>query len=263
MSHVATPLKDNNIFLIIFPFFLDLCPKNGSQTEKFELNAVRLLDHKPAVGLRCSRFNHSCNPNVHFWQVEGTNTIVYYSSRLIKAGDEICVTYRTIWADLVEDKEALHRSMLLASLNFKMKWGIFCPPDCICNDFSILPVLSDFSRMLRTAIKSGSEEDFETSLEASKERLQICNTHPRMSGILDIKVSTLFDAYCAAVALKGQKGVKEATAFLKERHEIITQLEFPGSEKSLEYKGLLDEPPSKAAVQRRFCIKYDMLFNKK
>jgi hypothetical protein len=155
------------------------------------------------------------------------------------------MTYRNIWADLVEDKEALQHSLFLASLNLKMKWGIFCPPDCICNDLSILPVLSEFSRLSDTANISASEGDFEKSLAASKERLQICNTHPRMSGILDIKVRTLLDGFFAAMGLrvlKGKKSVKEATAFLKEKNEIIDQLEFPDSERSLEDKGLLDDP---------------------
>jgi hypothetical protein len=100
--------------------------------------------------------------------------------------------------------------------------------------------------------KSGSEGDFETSLAASKEKLQLCITHPRLMGNLSLKYGTLYDAYSAAVMLKGKKRVKEATAFVKEFNEITVQLEFPDSEQSLENKRLLNTPPLKETVKKFF-----------
>jgi hypothetical protein len=178
--------------------------------------------------------------------------MIYYSTRPIKAGEEICMTYRTIWAELSEDEDCLQRFVFETSLSLKFKWGIFCPSDCICNDANMLPVFAESSRLTRMAAKFGSEGDFERSLAASKKKLQLCNTHPRLMGIQDVKLSTLFDAFGAAISIKDKKRFEEATAFVKEINEIIGKLEFPGSVKSLSHKRLLNNPPSKEAIKKRF-----------
>ncbi len=126
---------------------------------------------------------------------------------------------------------------------------------------SVLTLIEDFSRLSKTAFQSGSEGDFETSLAASKEKLQLCNTHPRLMGNLEVKYGVLYDAFCTATLLKGQRRVKEATAFDKEFNDITVQLEFPGSFMSLLYQMLLNSPPSKEIVMRMFGAKNLELFN--
>ncbi len=121
---------------------------------------------------------------------------------------------------------------------------------------SILTLFEKFSRLSKIAFKSGSEGDFETSLAASKEKLQLCNTHPRLIENLEVKYGILYDAFCTAILLKGQKR-EEATAFIKEFDEITAQLEFPGSNMSLFY--ILY--PSKEIVMRMFGAKNLDLFN--
>jgi hypothetical protein len=130
-------------------------PKNGSKTEKFNLNACALFNGISGIGFRSSRLNHSCSPNVQDWQVEGTSIKVFYSANLIRTGDEICMSYRSIWSFLSEEKESLQRSFYETSCTFEMKWGIVCPSDCICKDLAILPVIAEFSRWSKIAVKSG------------------------------------------------------------------------------------------------------------
>jgi len=207
--------------------------------------------------------NHSCDPNVLGWPVEGTKNILYYSSKPIRAGDEICLTHHTTWAEHIGDKESLERFISEDSRKLKIKWEIVCPPNCVYNDLSILPGLIEFSKLSKIAIKSGSEGDFRTSLAASKKRLQLCNTHPRLIGNLWLKFVINADAYSAATTLNGKTGVKEVEPFLNEFNEVIVQLEFPGSEKSRQYEIMLNDPPSTEFAQGRFCTMYNLLFNGK
>jgi hypothetical protein len=179
--------------------------------------------------------------------------MVFYSSRPIKTGDEICTIYHSLWADLSVSEESLQRAMLHTTLNLIFKWGIFCPPDCICNDANILLTIAEFSRLVRITYESGSEGDFKTSLMALKERLQLCNTHPRMIGNLETKIGTLYEAVAVATFLKDDNSAKETTVFIKELDEIMAQLEFPGSVKSLRYKKYTDDQESCQAIKRRFC----------
>jgi len=202
--------------------------------------------------------NHSCNPNVLYWRVDEANAIIHYSARPIKTGEEICITYRTIWGCRSEDKEAQQHSLLNGSLNLKIKWGIFCPLDCICNDLSILPLVAECTRLSNVAIRSGTKGDFETSLAASKARLQLCNTHPRLMGNCEIKFAVLNDAFGAATLLKDKKRAKEATAFLKEMNEIVDHLEFPTSEKSLAYQNIANDPRLHEKIKEVFCELNDM-----
>ena len=232
-----------NCSLIKYLFFLlDLCPKYGSQTEKFSFNLCKLFNDKSGIGFRASRLNHSCDPNVHCWQVERTSITVIYSSKPIRTGDEICFNYHSIWAHLSEDKESLQRSLLENSLKFQTKWGIICPNDCICKDPNIVPVIAEYSRLLKTAVKSGLQGDFQVSLAASKEKLQLFTTHPRLFQNLDMKLGNLYDMIHLAILLNTKKSINEATAFIKEFNEIIAQLEFPDSVKSIRYKMFLNNP---------------------
>ncbi len=194
------------------------------------------------------------------WEVEEANVIIHYSARPIKTGEEICITYRTIWGCRSEDKETQQHSLLNVSLHLKIKWGIFCPSDCICNDLSILSVLAESARLANVAIRSGSDGDFETSLAASKARLQLCNTHPRLMGNCEMKFAVLNHAFGAATLLKDRKRAKEATAFLKEINEIVDHLEFPTSEKSLGYKNLVNDLCLHEKIKEVFCELKDNYF---
>jgi hypothetical protein len=59
-----------------------------------------------------------------------------------RTGEELCIAYQNILAEISEDKDCLDRNRLEAARNLKYKWGIFCPPDCICNDTSVLTLIA-------------------------------------------------------------------------------------------------------------------------
>jgi hypothetical protein len=193
--------------------------------------------------------NHSCNPNIQLWEVEGTNVMVFYSAAPIKTGDELCIDYHSIWAHQSESKEYLQHFMREITLDLNFKWGIFCPPDCSCRDPKILLTIAEFSRLSKILYKSGSEGDFKTSLVASKKRLQLCNIQPG----LEAKLIILYDAIGAAILLNDKTSAKEAAVFIKEFQEIIAQLEFPSSVKSLTYQTFTDDLLFRKAVKSRFC----------
>jgi hypothetical protein len=229
-------------------FSTDLCPINGCPEEKYNLNA-----YTSGIGFRSSRLNHSCNPNVQIWVVEGTHVMVFYSNGPIKRRDELLIDYVSIWVHHSESKESLQCSMHKISLDLIFRWAIFCPSDCICKDPNILLVVAEFSRLAKISYKSGSEGDFKTSLAASKKRLQLCNTGQSLIGNLEAKCHTLYDAFGAAVLLRDKISAKEAIHFIKEHNEIIAQLEFPSSVKSLRYKTFTDDLQISKSIISRFC----------
>jgi hypothetical protein len=188
--------------------------------------------------------NHSCDPNAHPWEIEGTNNLVLYSARPIKTGDEICITYHSVWADWegYEETVEYYTNVLIGFRRLEVKWGIFCPTDCVCKEptVNVLALIAEFSRLSKFA----SEEDVEASLAAAKERIFMCNTQPRMIGNLALKLVSLSHAFRAATQVKKRaKKANEAMTYINEIKEIIDQFEFPGSVKSLLYKSLCDEQP--------------------
>jgi hypothetical protein len=233
-------------------FSSELQPANGSAKVKFDLNAISIFEGETGVGFRVSRLNHSCNPNVTPWFVDGSRVTVIYSTRPIRAGEEICMSYITIWAKRSEVEQEIINFMMMISFTLKLKWGIFCPADCICKDQSVLSLCLEISRLSKIAFKSGSEEDFKTSLEASKEVVRLCNTHPRLSGYLEAKFCALFDAFSAAFLIKGKRD--EAMGIIKEVNEIIAKLDFPGSFKSNRFREFEERPwtNNKTLVKERF-----------
>jgi hypothetical protein len=190
--------------------------------------------------------NHSCDPNVQIWDVEGTDgIIVLVSERPIKTGEEICMTYQTSWADLSEDTLKFHSTQhAIAGHRLKMRWGIFCPPECICHDNFSVTLAMELSRLSKVSATAGSKGDFKASLVAAKEKLQLFNTQPRLSGNFALKLNTLAEVSRVAAKLKSKaKKTKEMMTVLKEIQEMIDKVEFPGSVVSLEYQRLLNEQP--------------------
>ena len=233
--------------------FSDLYPPTASSKDKIDLNAICIFRGESGVGFRVSRLNHSCDPNVLPWVIDGTYVTVIYSKRPIKAGEEILISYVSIWSQRSEDEQKLKDFMALVSFNLWFKWGIDCPADCICHDnSSVLSVLQKVSRLNKIAFKSGSEGDFETSLAASKETIQLCNTEPLMMGHLEAKFCCLYDAFSAANFLKGRRG--EAMGYIKEVNEIIALLDYPGSFKSNRFRGYEESPwtNNKTLVKGKF-----------
>jgi hypothetical protein len=204
-----------------------------------DLSPTHLLDGRKAIGFRYSRLNHSCDPNAHPWEIEGTKNLVLYSARPIKTGDEICMTYLSVWADWAGYEETVeyYTKFLIGFRRLELKWGIFCPTDCVCKDLNVLALIAEFSRLSKFA----SEGDVEASLAAAKERIFLCITQPRMIGNLALKQISLLHAFSAAMKVK--KKANEAMIYIKGLKEIIDQFEFPGSVKSLLYKSLCDEQP--------------------
>ena len=203
--------------------------------------------------------NHSCDPNAIPIVFDGTFVSIIHSKRKIKAGEEICFSYDSIWCQRNEDEQELKSLLAVVSNNLKFKWGIFCPDNCVCHDSSVLSLNLEVSRLKKVAYKSGSEKDFETSLAASKEILHLCNTKPHLIGCLGAKQSSLFDAFSAASLLKGRRD--EAMGYIKEVNKIFALLDYPGSLMCNHFKGYEERPwtINRTVVKEEFQRKLENL----
>lgn len=123
--------------------FIDRETEGKSLEFKFQHNAIEGKTIRDLgsnfVALKISRINHSCMPNAAHCYNETGRVLVIFSERDIYPGEEICILYRPfpgIDGDLLPS-----RSMTDIKTEFQQykdvlldKWGIRCPPDCLCND---------------------------------------------------------------------------------------------------------------------------------
>jgi len=152
----------------------DLCPKGGSLKEKFELNSMSCRGHVSVLCVRGSRFNHACDPNAcHFF--ESTSGVkVFIAEREIKVGEEIVFSYSSV-DDISETQPAFLDPAFCRSI-LKTKWGITCPPDCICYDEKRRKLVQEARELDGLILKRASVADSKGALQAARQLIKLEET---------------------------------------------------------------------------------------
>jgi hypothetical protein len=210
------------------PQLADLCPKNGTMTEKFGLNAIS-HNGTSELNFRISRLNHSCQSNASSQRIRETKVRLIYSRQLIRRGEEITIPYLSFLSEIETKYKDPAQYLKLVCENLEKKWGIICPPQCVCKDPATLTFVVDLQRSYEIVKRSGSMRRFKTTFEEAKKMIKLFNTDPKLIGMYTYKLSPLIDAYQAAFATRDKKAQAEGLEYMKEFVRIMEAIEHPGS----------------------------------
>jgi hypothetical protein len=169
----------------------DLCPKGGTLEEKWELNVIGCGGRDSGVlCVRGSRFNHACDPNAcHFFE-SGSGVKVFMAEREIQVGEEIVFSYFSI--DDISKTEAAFCDPAFRRSMLKKKWGITCPPDCICYDKKRRKLVQEARELDGLIFERASAADSKGALQAARQLIKLEETL-RLSIIT--RTRTYYDAF--------------------------------------------------------------------
>ena len=210
---------------------MDLKPVNGTLQEKFLLNSFGNVNGRSNSRIypRVSRVNHACFPNANHsnQDVEGNIVKVLFSEKLIKAGEEICISYSSYTNILVKKKNNAEF--------LKVPWGIVCPPDCGCKD-TIKKALLQRARLLNKAlIDFGRAGRVYEALWVNLELLEMF----KVEGLLmqGERRVLLHDAAVGQAILRNPEACRQ---FLTEELLIRKSFEIPSDSSIVELENLLE-----------------------
>lgn len=215
-----------------FPAVQELMPHGGSASEKYALNTLGNGDGTSSLCLRISRANHDCSGNAaHYW--DPTYKVkVLFSEREIREDEEICFSY-TPHND-ISGRMSFASSRLL----LQQKWGIECPPTCICYDAARDTLMLECSKLDEKIMSLASNRP-EIALDCAKRLLKLEDENglPWM-----VRHRTLYDAF--QVAILKRKTLALGKSYMQKCCDIIKCVHHPESKKCREYKELIERPQS-------------------
>lgn len=116
----------------------DLEPNGGSLSAKFNLNSVWGPDGvEMVVGLRTSRLNHNCRPNVGTNYDETARVLILFAQRDIHPGEEMCINcshFGFLESGCHTNNMSAKDALEFEQSKLYKKFGFICPEDCYCKD---------------------------------------------------------------------------------------------------------------------------------
>jgi hypothetical protein len=209
---------------------MDLKPENETFEEKFFLNSFGKKDGKTVrIYPRVSRVNHACIPNAHQSNQEVGNYVVkvIVSEKLIKAGEEICISYSSFTDIFIEEKN--NAEFLLDP------WGIVCPPDCGCKDPEKKALLQRARHLNKVLMDFGKSRRLSEAMLVNLELLKMYE----IDGLLlkSEKSILLHDAAVGQAILRNPKACRQ---YLTEELLIRKSIDIPSDKTIVELEKVLE-----------------------
>ena len=211
----------------------DLMPHGGSPEEKFHFNKIATDEGESVLCLRISRVNHSCRENAfHYWD-RTFKVKILFSEREIQEGEEICFSYKNHTDISAGVSFEYGRSIL------NLKWGIRCPPTCLCYDHEAEKIKNKCFQLDKDIMDLAVHGQVEKALTKAKSLLKYEeeNGYSWCS-----KKRTLYDAF--QVAIMKKKTLKEGEEYIRKVCEIMHRILHPDSEDCRKYDTYAKTPSS-------------------
>ncbi|KAJ1494429.1 hypothetical protein T484DRAFT_1877558, partial [Baffinella frigidus] len=208
----------------------DLEPTGGSRAEKFDLNAMGVVDDASVLCLRMSRANHACDNNAEHKYVDGVK--VLHALREIKGGEEIMISYTTEGEDTCTTA-----TNEMCRLKLKSKWGITCPKGCRCFDKDRARSFSEARKLDSLIFERFRRGDGKGALHAAESLLALLDL---LNASPNVKARANFDAF--QVAIMYRDTMTRALGFMRAAHALRVAVERPDSPQALLFQRYCDAP---------------------
>ena len=89
------------------------------------------------IGLRTSRLNHNCRPNVGTSYDDTARVIILFAQRDIHPGEEMCINcshFGFLESDCLTNVMSAKDALKFEQSSLFKKFGFTCPEDCYCKD---------------------------------------------------------------------------------------------------------------------------------
>ena len=222
---------------------MDLMPQGGTAEEKFSLNAIsgrRHPEKKNFVALRIARVNHCCSHNADHTYDDDTAVHILFSNREIQKGEEICIDYG-VGCDVnvgsnSEETNYNQDELLINKDNLKLRWGVVCPSDCVCNESQMTLLVNNGKQLCKDCNHLFTIGKRAAAFKTIKE---VINIQEKIFAPAFSKAKSHFAAF--EIAIMTEKTLPEAIQHLRYVCNLYAAV-FPFSTMTVEKLKLLENP---------------------
>jgi hypothetical protein len=221
---------------------MDLMPERGTLEDKFSLNAIsgrRHPEKKNFVALRIARVNHCCSHNADHTYNADMEVHILFSNRHIQKGEEICIDYGVGCDVNVGNNEEANNNedeLFINKENLKLRWGVVCPFECICNESKIKSLVINGKQLCKDANHLFTIGKRAAALNTIKEVISI---QEKIYSPAFSKAKSHFAAF--EIAIMTAKTLQEASLHLRYVCDLYAAV-FPFSAMTFEKIKLLENP---------------------